>query len=164
MARRINKHYFTICQRGDNDSFHSTHLCLITTNVAHADAIGFHRIRSFELMTLKCQYTYISESHWWVTDRLLGRSLKGQPRPDKNMNFLCTAASFTAAIRSRGFVVLCQLTSSFRLILCPCSSARKFASGYSDRDRWLKCRFCRSKNLPDQTSRSSPCHSLVVNF
>jgi hypothetical protein len=59
MGRRINKHYFTICQRGDNDSFHSTHLCLITTNVAHADAISFHRIRSFELMTLKCQYTYI---------------------------------------------------------------------------------------------------------
>ena len=100
-----------------------------------------------------------------VSYRSFVKQLSGRPalnRSDKNMNFLCTAASFTMTIRSRGFVVLCQLTSSFRLILCPCSSARKFASGYSDRDRWLKCRFCRSKNLPDQTSRSSPCHSLVV--
>jgi hypothetical protein len=30
--------------------------------------------------------------------------------------FLCTVASFTVAIKLRGFVVLCQLTSSLRLI------------------------------------------------
>jgi hypothetical protein len=31
------------------------------------------------------------------------------------MNFLCTAASFTVAIKSCGLKVLCQLTSSLRL-------------------------------------------------
>ncbi len=39
-----------------------------------------------------------------------------QISPDKNMNFLCTAASFTVAVKSRGFDVLCHLASSLRLI------------------------------------------------
>jgi hypothetical protein len=44
------------------------------------------------------------------------RSLLEQISPDKSMNCLCTAASFTVAVRSHGFVVLCQLTFSLRLI------------------------------------------------
>jgi hypothetical protein len=34
---------------------------------------------------------------------------------EQSMNFLCTVASFTVAIKSRGLNVLCQLTSSLRL-------------------------------------------------
>jgi hypothetical protein len=93
----------------------SADFCLIINKVTPVDAIGFHHIRSFQSMTLKSQDTYIPESYWLVTDRWLSRSLEGQPRSDKSMNFLCTAASFTVAIKSRGFDVLCQLTSSLRL-------------------------------------------------
>ena len=39
-----------------------------------------------------------------------------QISPDKCIHFLCTAASFTVAVRSHGFVALCQLASSLRLI------------------------------------------------
>jgi len=49
--------------------------CLIMNKVAPVDAIGFHHIRSFKLMTLRSQDTYIPESHWLVTDRLLSRLL-----------------------------------------------------------------------------------------
>jgi hypothetical protein len=90
--------------------------CLIINKVAPVDAIGFHRIRSFQPMILKSQGTCIPEPDWLVTDRWLSRSLEGQSRPDKSMNFLCTAASFKVAIKSRGFVVLYQLASSLRLI------------------------------------------------
>jgi hypothetical protein len=44
--------------------------------------------------------------------RLSGKQIS----PDKSMNFHCTAASFTVAVKTHGFVVLCQLTSSLRLI------------------------------------------------
>jgi hypothetical protein len=94
----------------------SADFCLIINKVTPADAIGFHLVRSFQSMTLKSQGTYIPEPHWLVADRLLSRSLEGQPRPNKSMNFHCTAASFTVAVRTHGFVVLCQLTSSLRLI------------------------------------------------
>jgi hypothetical protein len=94
----------------------SADFCLITCKVAPESAVGFHQIRSFELMKLKDQGTYIPEPDWLFTDRLLSRSLEGQPRQDKNINCLCTAASFTVAIKSHGYVVLCQLTSSLRLI------------------------------------------------
>ena len=52
----------------------SADFCLIINKVTPVDAIGFHLIRSFELMTLKGQGTCIPEPHWWVTDRLLSRS------------------------------------------------------------------------------------------
>ena len=90
----------------------------------------FSSICSFQPMTLKSQGTCIPEPHWLVTDRLLSRSPEGRSHPDKSMNCLCTAASFTVAVRSRGFVVLCQLTFSLRLIWYSCSSARRFASGF----------------------------------
>ncbi len=62
-------------------------------------------------MTLKSQGAYKPEPDWYID-----RSLVEQISPDKDMYFLCTAASFTVTIRSRGFVVLCQLTSGLRLI------------------------------------------------
>jgi hypothetical protein len=52
----------------------SADFCLIINKVALIDAIGFHHIRSFELMTLKDQGTSIPEPHWLFTDRLLSRS------------------------------------------------------------------------------------------
>jgi hypothetical protein len=55
--------------------------CLIINKVAPAVAIGFHHIRSFQLITLKSQNTYIPESYWLVTDRWLSRSLEGQFHP-----------------------------------------------------------------------------------
>jgi hypothetical protein len=73
-------------------------------------------ICSFQLMKLESQGTCIPEPDWLVSDRWLGRYSEGRSHPDRNMNFLCTAASCSVAIRSHGFVVLCQLTSSLRLI------------------------------------------------
>jgi len=52
----------------------SADFCLITCPVTQSRAIGFHRVRSFELMTLKGQGTYIPEPYWLITDRLLSRS------------------------------------------------------------------------------------------
>ncbi|GAC27894.1 hypothetical protein [Brumicola pallidula] len=52
----------------------SADFCLIINKVTLVDAIGFHHIRSFELMTLKDQGTCIPEPDWWFTDRLLSRS------------------------------------------------------------------------------------------
>jgi hypothetical protein len=94
----------------------SADFCLITCKVAPESAVGFHQIRSFELMKLKDQGTYIPEPDWLFTDRLLSRSPEVRPPTDKSMNFPCTAASFTVAVKSHGFVVLCQLASSLRLI------------------------------------------------
>nr|AFZ85138.1 hypothetical protein [Pseudomonas aeruginosa]AGC74793.1 ORFIII [Pseudomonas aeruginosa] len=89
----------------------SADLCLITHRVAPVRAIGFHRFGSFQLMRLKSPGTYRPEPDW-----LADRSLVKQISPDKRMNFHCTAASFTVAVRSPGFVVLCQLASSLRLV------------------------------------------------
>jgi len=68
-------------------------------------------------------------SVWTEVDTQGDRSLVEQISPDKNMHCHCTTASFTVAVRSHGFVVLCQLASGLRLIWCSCSSARSFASG-----------------------------------
>jgi hypothetical protein len=89
----------------------SADFCLITYQVPSIRAIGFHLFRSFQLMSQKSQGSYKPMPDW-----LSYRSLVKQISPDKDMYFLCTATSFTVAIRSRGFVVLCQLTSSLRLI------------------------------------------------
>ena len=51
----------------------SADFCLIINKVALVDAIGFHRVRSFQSMTLKSQGIYRPEPDWWVTDCLLGR-------------------------------------------------------------------------------------------
>lgn len=111
----------------------SADFCLITCRVAPSCAIGFHLVRSFQSMTLKSQGIYKPEPYWLMTDRVLSRSPHFLSTR-RNMNFLCTAASFTVAIRSHDFVVLCQLTSSLRLICCSCSSARtlctRSASGF----------------------------------
>ncbi len=52
----------------------SADFCLIINKVSSIDAVGFHRIRSFQLMELKSQGTCIPEPDWLVTDRLLSRS------------------------------------------------------------------------------------------
>jgi hypothetical protein len=89
----------------------SADLYLIINKVDPVDVIGFHCVRSFQSMTLKSQGTYNPEPDLLVTDRPLVKQIS----PDKNMNFLCTVASFTVAVRTHGFVVLCQLTFSLRL-------------------------------------------------
>jgi hypothetical protein len=48
---------------------------LITKRLAPSCAIGFHRIRFFQLMTLKSQGTYIPDPDWLVTDRWVSRLL-----------------------------------------------------------------------------------------
>ena len=75
--------------------------CLITYQVTLICAIGFHQFSSFQLMNQKSQGRYKPEPSW-----LNYRSLVKQISPDKDMHFLCTAASFTVAIRSRGINVL----------------------------------------------------------
>ena len=89
----------------------SADFCLITRRVTPAGAIGLHLVRSLWTMHSK-------EPRHLLTRALLVsyRSLVKQISPDKNMNCPCATASFTVAVRSRGFVVLCQLASSLRLI------------------------------------------------
>ena len=65
----------------------------------------------FGRYTPKSQGTYSPEPHWLSTD--LGEC---QISPDKNMIRPCATAPLTVAVRSHGFVVLCQLASSLRLI------------------------------------------------
>nr|ACJ76646.1 hypothetical protein [Klebsiella pneumoniae]ACO53362.1 unknown [Pseudomonas aeruginosa]ADF28269.1 hypothetical protein [Enterobacter cloacae]AHZ92137.1 hypothetical protein [Citrobacter freundii]ADF59073.1 hypothetical protein [Enterobacter cloacae] len=52
----------------------SADFCLITCRVAPSCAIGFHLIRSFQLMKLKSQDTCRPEPYWLMTDRMLSRS------------------------------------------------------------------------------------------
>ena len=89
----------------------SADFCLITAPVTQHSAIGLHLIRS-------PQAIHSTEPrHFYTRASLVSyRSLSKQISPDKNMNFPCATASFTVAIRSHGFVVLCQLASSLRLI------------------------------------------------
>ncbi len=51
-----------------------------------------------------------------VASRVSYRLPVKQISPDKRMNFPCTAASFTVAVRPHGFDVLCHLAFSLRLI------------------------------------------------
>jgi len=98
----------------------SADFCLITLLVTQQSATGFHQVRSPLVMGSK-------EPRHLLTRALLViyRSLAKQISPDsfqyplegyKNINFRCTAASFTVAVRSHGFGVLCHLASSLRLI------------------------------------------------
>jgi len=85
----------------------SADFCLITSPVTQHRAIGLYLIRSLWAIQSK------EPRHLLTRALLVGdRSLVRQIFPDKNMNFPCTAASFTVAVRSHGFVVLCQLASS----------------------------------------------------
>jgi hypothetical protein len=67
-------------------------------------------------MRLKGQGTCIPEPDWLFTDRLLSRSPEAGPTQNKDVNFPCTAASFTVAVESPGFDVFGHLASSLRLI------------------------------------------------
>ena len=103
----------------------SADFCLITIRISPNRAIGFHLVRSLQSME-------VEEPRHLLTRALLVvyRSLVKQISPDKNINFHYTTAPFTVAVKSRGFVVLCQLASSLCLIWCSYSSARSFASGF----------------------------------
>jgi len=109
----------------------SADFCLITHRVTPAGAIGFHLIRSCKVMNPACQGLIDQWPHCLSTDRLLSRSprtlfstpLRGiractVPAPQGHFvtAFGRTAASFTVAVRSRGFDVLCHLAFSLRLI------------------------------------------------
>jgi hypothetical protein len=94
----------------------SADFCSITFKVAPKSAIGFHHIRFFVLMRPKDQGTCIPEPDWLFTDRLLSRSPEAGPTQNKDVNFPCTAASFTVAVKSHGFDVFGHLASSLRLI------------------------------------------------
>ena len=89
----------------------SADFCLITHRVASVRAIGLHLIRSpRSIHSLEPRHLLTRAS---LVDY---RSLVKQISPDKSMYCHCTAASFTVAVRSHGFVVLCQLAFSLRLI------------------------------------------------
>jgi len=89
----------------------SADFCLITRPVTRQSAIGFHRVRSPLVMGPR------EPRHLYTRASLvIYRSLVKQISPDKSMHCLCTAASFTVAVRSPGFDVLCHLASSLRLI------------------------------------------------
>jgi hypothetical protein len=102
----------------------SADFCLITGKVSPVGAIVFIYSLFPDDNTEKPRHLYNRAS------LVIYQSLVEQISPDRSMNFPCTAASFMVAVRSHGFVVLCQLASSLRLIWCPCSSARSFASGF----------------------------------
>jgi len=89
----------------------SADFCLITLLVTQQSAIGFHQVRSPLMMGSKEPRHLLTRA-----SLVIYRSLAKQISPDKNMHFLCTAASFTVAVRSHGFDVLCHLASSLRLI------------------------------------------------
>ncbi|MCF6231239.1 MAG: hypothetical protein L3J62_10740, partial [Gammaproteobacteria bacterium] len=79
----------------------SADFCLITYRVTPVGAIGFHLFRSYQSMG-----TDKPRLDPPVASLVICRLHVKQISPDKSMNFPCTAASFTAAVRSRGFDVL----------------------------------------------------------
>ncbi len=84
---------------------------LITALVTQNSAIGFHLVRSPLSMASK------EPRHLLTRASLVSyRSPVKQISPDKGMNCYCATASFTVAVRSLGFDVLCHLASSLRLI------------------------------------------------
>ena len=89
----------------------SADFCLITNKVASVSAIGLHLVRSPRAI-------HSLEPRHLLTRalRVVYRSLVKQISPDKCMNFPCATVSFTVAVRSHGFVVLCQLASNLRLV------------------------------------------------
>ena len=78
----------------------SADFCLITCLVTQSFAIGFHLFALSGDETEKPRHLF--------TRALLvtSRSQVKQISPDKNVNFLYTAASCTVAVRSHGFAVL----------------------------------------------------------
>jgi len=129
----------------------SADLCLITAPVTQHSAIGLYLVRSLWAIPSR------EPRHLLTRASLVGdRSLVRQISPDKNINFHCTVASFTVAVRSHGFVVLYQLAVSPKSAYCWCVRL--------DRHGWWKCRFLQGAKtcISDQSSRLSPCHSLVV--
>jgi len=90
----------------------SADFCLITNRVTPISAIGFHLIRSCRAMVPACQGLVDQWPHWLSTDRSLSRSPQIRtctfPAPQEHFvtSFGRTAASFTVAVKSRGFDVL----------------------------------------------------------
>jgi len=76
----------------------SADFCFITATVTCNSAIGLHRIRSQWMMRFLCAKALVYQSLTGIH-----RSLVKQISPDKSMDCLCTAASFTVAVRSHGF-------------------------------------------------------------
>jgi hypothetical protein len=104
----------------------SADFCLITQKITSLSAISLVYqwlvIRVFHCWTSwfgqrrnQDQGLFIQWPHWISGYKPSILHVK-QISPDKNIHFLCTAASFTVAVRSHGFVALCQLASSLRLI------------------------------------------------
>ena len=134
----------------------SADFCLITSPVTQHRAIGLYLIRSLWAIQSK------EPRHLLTRALLVGdRSLVRQIFPDKNMNFPCTAASFTVAVRSHGFVVLCQLASSltsnyasYDVFVHQLAVSPKSAYCWCvrlDRHGWWKCRFCKEQKPALQT-------------
>jgi hypothetical protein len=85
--------------------------CLISAPVTQHSTIGLHLIRSLWAIHPK------EPRHLLTRASLVSyRSLAKQISQDMNINFPCATASLMVAVRSHGFVVLCQLASSLRLI------------------------------------------------
>ena len=129
----------------------SADFCLITRRVTPAGAIGLHLVRSLWTMHPK------EPRHLFTRASLVSyRSLVKQISPDKNMNCHCATASFTVAVRSLGFDVLDP-----KRFAGPTLPSRLQPTPHM-MFLFISSQFC--VRLPtDQTSRSSPCHSLVVN-
>lgn len=130
----------------------SADFCLITVRVAPVSAIGLYLVRSPLAI-------HSVEPRHLLTRALLVvyRSLVKQISPDKNMNCPRATASFTVAVRSHGFVVLDP-----KRFAGPALPTRLQPTPHM-MFLFISSRFC--VRLPsDQTSRSSPCHSLVVNI
>jgi hypothetical protein len=103
MALRLKRLLLAPCPShyaGHLATMPSADFCLITHKVTPAGAIGFHLVRSSWVMSSK-------KPRYFYTRTLLvmDRSRVKQISQDKNMNFHCSAASFTVAVRSHGFVV-----------------------------------------------------------
>src|SRR4030042_4833759 len=133
----------------------SADFCFLTRYVALRGAAGLVMSRCLFRVSIKDSYPPTANGHAGVLlcrvnpSRILLMSLLPpgtQTSPDKNVNFLCTAAAFTLPHEPAGFVVLCQLAQGLSLVCGFCPSARTFAIG-----------------LPsDPSSRRRPCLRLIL--
>jgi len=89
----------------------SADFCFITGRVTPGSAIGLYLVRSLRAINPKEPRHLLARALLVVY-----RSLVKQISPDKNVNCPRATASFMVAVRSHGFVVLCQLAFGLRLI------------------------------------------------
>jgi hypothetical protein len=108
MALRLKRLLLAPCPShyaGHLATMPSADFCLITHKVTPAGAIGFHLVRSSWVMSSK-KPRYFYTRTLLVMDRSRVKQISPLLMNIKgNMNFPCTAASFTVAVRSHGFVV-----------------------------------------------------------